>query len=207
MSNIFRKNFNLCFSKLRCPNTPLTQQPQPSAAEDHGRPPRLMVKTFNSLYDPTTSSVSTSKSRTDVDLFSDSDADSVLDSPPDLANAFASHRFFFSSPGRSNSIVDSPLEPDTVSGAGVVAVPTYSPDPYSDFRRSMQEMVEARDLVDVRANWEYLHELLLCYLTLNPKHTHKFIVGAFADLLISLMSSTIIGSGEPDEHHRRRRLA
>ena len=28
-------------------------------------------------------------------------------------------------------------------------------------------------------NWEFLHELLLCYLALNPKNTHKFIVGAF----------------------------
>ena len=56
----------------------------------------------------------------------------------------------------------------------------------------MQEMVEARELederVDVKSDWEFLHELLLCYLALNPKNTHKFIVGAFADLIVSLMS-------------------
>ncbi|GFP92309.1 transcription repressor ofp12, partial [Phtheirospermum japonicum] len=71
---------------------------------------------------------------------------------------------------------------------GGVAVPTYSPDPFADFRRSMQEMVEAREVHDVRESWDYLHELLMCYLSLNPKSTHKFIVGAFADLLVSLMT-------------------
>lgn len=64
-----------------------------------------------------------------------------------------------------------------------------------DFRRSMQEMVEARDLVDVKANWKYLHELLSCYLDLNPKRSHKFIVGAFADLLVSLLSSQMPEDG------------
>ena len=71
---------------------------------------------------------------------------------------------------------------------GCVATPTLSPDPYVDFRRSMQEMVEARELGDVRANWEDLHELLTCYLSLNPRSMHKFIVGAFADLLVSLLN-------------------
>lgn len=68
-----------------------------------------------------------------------------------------------------------------------------------DFRRSMQEMVEAHDFVDVKANWNYLHELLLCYLALNPKSTHKFIISAFADLLVSLMSTpkTENGGREP----------
>ncbi|TYG56677.1 hypothetical protein ES288_D08G082200v1 [Gossypium darwinii] len=51
------------------------------------------------------------------------------------------------------------------------------------------EMVEARGLMDVKANWDNLHELLLCYLALNPKSTHKYIVGAFADLVVSLMAN------------------
>lgn len=77
-----------------------------------------------------------------------------------------------------------------------VAVHTDSPDPYMDFRRSMQEMVEAGELVDVKANWDYLQELLLCYLALNPKSTHKFIISAFADLLVSLMSSDDNSGGD-----------
>lgn len=81
----------------------------------------------------------------------------------------------------------SPENPKEVVTGGV-AVQTYSPDPYSDFRRSMEEMVEAQELTDVKSNWEFLHELLLCYLNLNPKHTHKYIVGAFSDLVVSLIS-------------------
>ncbi|PKI70180.1 hypothetical protein CRG98_009430 [Punica granatum] len=53
----------------------------------------------------------------------------------------------------------------------------------------MQEMIEARDIKDLKNdNWEYLHELLLCYLARNPKQTQKFIVGAFTDIVIHLMS-------------------
>lgn len=48
--------------------------------------------------------------------------------------------------------------------------------------------MEARKLKDVEEEWDYLRELLLCYLNLNPKHTHKFIVGAFLDLAVSLDS-------------------
>lgn len=70
-----------------------------------------------------------------------------------------------------------------------VAVETYSSEPYLDFRQSMEEMVEARpELMDVKSNWHLLEELLQCYLALNPKNMHKFILGAFADLLVSLIS-------------------
>ncbi|MCD7461883.1 hypothetical protein HAX54_047336 [Datura stramonium] len=123
-----------------------------------------------------------------------------LATTPDLATVYASQRFFFSSPGHSNSIVDSSsssssslastsssVESDAPVVDGSIAIPTYSPDPYLDFRRSMQEMVEARGLSDIRGNWDSLHELLMCYLTLNPKSTHKYIVGAFADLIVCLM--------------------
>ncbi|KAK7285327.1 hypothetical protein RJT34_20095 [Clitoria ternatea] len=133
--------------------------------------------------------------------------------PADFATAFASQRFFFSSPGRSNSIVESTTDSTTTSSSssvkeqtlfhGSVAVPTYSPDPYADFRRSMEEMVEARpELMDVKSNWHVLHELLLCYLALNPKSTHKFILNAFADLLVSLISfSSASPPPPPPENH------
>ncbi|XP_058197809.1 transcription repressor OFP12-like [Rhododendron vialii] len=156
-----------------------------------------LVKNFNSLYDdPTFDSTSLSKS-----LSSSSPSSSSSSAAPDLAAAFASQRFFFSSPGRSNSIVESSssfsfssssslttsVRSDSIVGGGV-AVPTYSQDPFEDFRRSMQEMVEARRLVDVSADWDHLHELLTCYLSLNPKSAHKFIVRAFSDLLVSMMA-------------------
>ncbi|KAF8388068.1 hypothetical protein HHK36_026734 [Tetracentron sinense] len=195
MPTTLGKNLHLCFSKLKWP--PTSQSP---SKKDHSRPSHIpttttssiLIKNFNSLYDLT--SDSTSKSPTpSTDDVSSSDSDYGAETTtPDFATVFASQRFFFSSPGRSNSIIESPEcppESDKLIGGGV-PIPTFSPDPYMDFRRSMQEMVEVRDLLDVRADWDYLHELLLCYLTLNPKHTHKFIIGAFADLLVCLMSST-----------------
>ncbi|XP_050237930.1 transcription repressor OFP16-like [Mercurialis annua] len=192
-------NLHLCFTKIK---NPLELDHSPSNPHHP-----LVVQNYNSLFEtksPPGSSSSSSSSSSSAE--------------PDFATVFASNRFFFSSPGRSNSIIEStpslvtPTEssnslvslkcipqsdrsssesmsssPSTVKNS--VAVPTYSPDPYLDFRRSMQEMVEARELVDVKANWDYLHELLLCYLALNPKSTHKFIVRAFADLLVSLLAS------------------
>uniref|UniRef100_A0A7C9DSN7 Transcription repressor n=1 Tax=Opuntia streptacantha TaxID=393608 RepID=A0A7C9DSN7_OPUST len=57
-----------------------------------------------------------------------------------------------------------------------------SENPYEDFRRSMEEMVEAHEVKD----WKGLEELLGCYLRINGKTNHGYIVGAFIDLLVSL---------------------
>ncbi|WOG83681.1 hypothetical protein DCAR_0102858 [Daucus carota subsp. sativus] len=172
MPKTLGQNLNMCFKNMINPQT------SPPHEDDRSH---FLMKNFNSLYDPTTSHEPSS-------------------SPPDFATAYASQRFFFSSPGRSNSIVDSTSslastssssllpESDTLSGG--IPVPTLSPDPYLDFRRSMQDMVEARGFTDVKTNWDNLHELLRCYLSLNPKSTHKYIVRAFADLLISLMTTS-----------------
>ncbi|CAA0832108.1 Transcription repressor OFP12 [Striga hermonthica] len=151
------RNFNSCFTKMKSPPSP----------EHNNLPSR------------------NHSSRRLVDnLLAASTAP-----PPDFATVAASRRFFFSSPGRSNSIVDSSIESSSSPenpGVGI-AVTTYSPDPFADFRRSMQEMVEAREFCGVSEDWGYLHELLTCYLSLNPTSTHKFIVEAFADLLVSLV--------------------
>ncbi|KAJ8432063.1 hypothetical protein Cgig2_016342 [Carnegiea gigantea] len=60
-----------------------------------------------------------------------------------------------------------------------------SENPYEDFRRSMEEMVEAHGVKD----WKGLEELLGCYLKINGKTNHGYIVGAFIDLLISIIPS------------------
>ncbi|XP_076941457.1 transcription repressor OFP16-like [Bidens hawaiensis] len=192
MPTNLERNLNLCFSKLKRHQSP------PPSNHRHCHSESTLTKNFNTLYD--------------IPAISDSE-----DGGPDIhiPTVVASDRFFFSSPGRSNSIFEStshstssvastsfvdPTEdveaPAVVGGfeniesvGGGVAIPTISPDPYHDFRKSMQEMVEARDLIDVRANWDYLHELLTCYLDLNPKSAHKFIVAAFADLLVTLMAA------------------
>ena len=223
------KNLNLCFTKIKWPLAPQSSYPMSptSLSQDHDddhhhnhtfpstttTSSSTLIKNFNSLYDSTSKSLSHSSSSLNTTTTTSEEEE---EEEPDYAAAFASHRFFFSSPGLSNSIIQStininadskspsPQQPHNNNNCTLVnnsvAVPTYSPDPYNDFRRSMQEMVEARELederVDVKSNWEFLHELLLCYLALNPKNTHKFIVGAFADLIVSLMSRQPINECE-----------
>lgn len=216
MSRTLGRNLHMCFTKVKYPPSPQSSiQEQHQHQDDHIHTPNsssntILIKNFNTLYDPTITYTSSNSKSTPTSSESDTDTTAT----PDFATVYASQRFFFSSPGRSNSIIESTSslsssssssfspekrpESDNVVGGGI-PIPTFSPDPFLDFRQSMQEMVEARDLMDVRANWEYLHELLTCYLSLNPKSTHKFIVGAFADLLVSLMTSSPVETG------RRRR--
>ncbi|XP_031253118.1 transcription repressor OFP16-like [Pistacia vera] len=226
MPTALGRNLHMCFTKIKPPLSPQSSPPL-----HHHHP--FLFKNFNSLYDyHNTTNVnafdSTTKTMTPTHSSDSTFSESEPVSEPDFATVFASQRFFFTSPGRSNSIIEStpsvataessdtpvgmisPRNEDSNQSSDVnllsqdsfqslliksasvkdsVAVHTDSPDPYMDFRRSMQEMVQAGDLVDVKANWDYLHELLLCYLALNPKSTHKFIISAFADLLVSLMSS------------------
>ncbi|XP_021764407.1 transcription repressor OFP12-like [Chenopodium quinoa] len=219
MPNTLGKNLNLCLSLLKRP-----QHPHPLNTNYNS-----LYEDFDSVPPPitTTSYVSASPSSVSTDYMETEDYNistttnnnnntaAVGPSTPDLTAAYASRRFFISSPGRSNSIVDSlslsssnlfssPVGEEaeaeaedssasspTARVAGGVPVQTYSPDPYVDFRRSMQEMVESRDLgnLEIKEVWEYLQELLLSYLSLNPKNTHKYIVGAFTDLVVNLMST------------------
>ncbi|GKU86565.1 hypothetical protein SLEP1_g1077 [Rubroshorea leprosula] len=215
------KNLNFCFSKIKRPQNPQSSETSPTAAGgcSHQFPTTTVLtlfRNFNSLYDHTLDSTAKSLTSSRSSSIS-SKPDKDAESEPDFATVLSSQRFFFTSPGSSNSIIEStpsfasatdPRDHSTNSPVDdgcdenksleswstptvkdSVAVATFSPDPFMDFRRSMQEMVEARELVDVKANWDYLHELLLCYLSLNSKNTHKYIIGAFADLLVSLMAN------------------
>ncbi|GMH25804.1 hypothetical protein Nepgr_027647 [Nepenthes gracilis] len=221
MPSSLGKNLHRFFSMIKRPQiahklrTPEDHSRQPPAEAASSSSSNACIKNYNSLYDfPSPAFKPATGSFTDDHFAATSHAGSVdiaASTIPDIATAYASHRFFFSTPGRSNSIIDSsssssslreastvPRGNDSQLAAGGVAVQTYSPDPYVDFRRSMQEMVEARDLMDVKSNWDYLHELLLCYLSLNPTSTHEFIIRAFADLLVSLVSSAT-GAGRDSQ--------
>jgi uncharacterized protein (TIGR01568 family) len=67
-----------------------------------------------------------------------------------------------------------------------VVVLASSPNPYDDFRRSMEETVEGRLRNNQCVDWDFMEELLFCYMNLNEKKSYKFILSAFCDL-ISLM--------------------
>lgn len=178
MTNFLRKKLHLCFSSSGglSPSIPSS----PIIVSNHNRPPNhhtpsIFINNFNSLYDH-------------VSVSSPLHRRHSSDNP---AGLFSSNRR--DDEEDENSAAVSKL----LTGGTVIMKHIESPDPYRDFGRSMREMVEARDLTrDVVADREYLHELLFCYLSLNPKHTHKFIVSAFADTLLWLLSP----SSSPENH-------
>lgn len=196
-----------CFSRLRRPASAAAGAPAPVQPSDEAS---------TSTSTPTTSPRSSSSSaRFKNACLRDGgrggDADVAKECPPlssalavdsGLSSAIASRRFFLSSPGRSNSIVDSSAHAAAVLGVGAagVAVPTYSPDPHADFLRSMEEMSAALRL-DARRRGDRarLHELLLCYLALNDKRAHRYIVSAFTDLLLRLTATDDLN--DADEQH------
>ncbi|CAL9187079.1 transcription repressor OFP12-like [Musa acuminata AAA Group] len=205
---MFGESLYRCFSGFRhaSHSAPLpASQNAPTSSSSCDSP--VVFKNFNSLYDPASDSETLSltlPSSAVAAAAAGSSFTSSCDAPDDdgggggggscpserdLFSAIASRRLLPASPGRSNSIVDSAA---VAVGAGTgVPVPTYSPDPYRDFRRSMEEMVVALGL-DARDHRAHLHELLLCYLALNRKHAHKYIVSAFADLLLALASTPAV---------------
>ncbi|KAK6148868.1 hypothetical protein DH2020_016393 [Rehmannia glutinosa] len=136
----------------------------------------------------------------------------LLGSPPP-ENLCSSARFFVASGSSSSLIVDEASSSSTTSAANdntssssaseetsdsaaaaapddFIALLTYSPSPYDDFRRSMQEMVDARMEHNGRVDWEFLEELLFCYLDLNNKKSYRFILRAFVDLIVVLRENS-----------------
>ncbi|KAF5750564.1 putative Ovate family protein 13 [Tripterygium wilfordii] len=97
-----------------------------------------------------------------------------------MIQGLRSERLFFE-PGESNSILE-----ESKSGGfpfkQSLVMSMESEDPYVDFRKSMEEMVEAHGVKD----WEGLEELFCWYLRVNGKNNHGYIVGAFVDLLVSI---------------------
>ncbi|CAI8601190.1 unnamed protein product [Vicia faba] len=71
-----------------------------------------------------------------------------------------------------------------------VVVLTSSPNPYDDFRKSMQENVEARIMKNQSVDWDFLEELLFCYINMNEKKSCKFILSAFCDLISVMRQSS-----------------
>lgn len=95
-----------------------------------------------------------------------------------------SERLIFE-PGETNSILKKSTEEgkcESIRFEGSVVLAMESEDPYLDFRRSMEEMVESLGIRD----WECLEALLNWYLRVNRIKNHRYILGAFVDLLVDL---------------------
>ncbi|XP_047333445.1 transcription repressor OFP13 [Impatiens glandulifera] len=108
----------------------------------------------------------------------DDNSDELPLDPSTIRGLIKSERLFFE-PGNTRSLMKEPKTNESING---VALAMESADPYGDFRRSMEEMVESHGLSD----WEFLGELLCWYLKMNGKINHGFIIGAFVDLLIGI---------------------
>ncbi|KAK8517086.1 hypothetical protein V6N13_092370 [Hibiscus sabdariffa] len=106
-----------------------------------------------------------------------------------LVRGARSERLFFEPGGDTSSIL---VEGNKAGGAASflfkesVVLAMESEDPYVDFRRSMEEMVEMHGMKD----WDCLEELLGWYLKANGKNNHGFIINAFIDLVLAITSSS-----------------
>lgn len=111
----------------------------------------------------------------------DSGADPTVEA---VTRGLRSERLFFQ-PGKTSSILEEAKEEELAAEFPFkqsLVLSMDSQDPYLDFKRSMEEMVEAHGLKD----WEGLEELLCWYLKVNGKTNHGYIVRAFVDLLVGL---------------------
>ncbi|KAE8675080.1 Acyl-CoA N-acyltransferase with RING/FYVE/PHD-type zinc finger protein, putative isoform 1 [Hibiscus syriacus] len=196
MPNGLGKNLNLCFKKIRFP---LASQPSSSQLLTPDDSRRLLtssatttassanLKNYNSLYD-STFDYSTSKSLT---LSSSLSFDPEPE--PDFATVFASQRFFFTSPGSSNSIIES-TPPSSVAttpeSSGTVSA-SSSINPIDNANESFNDGYEhippttVEDSVAVRLSLPTIHGF-------QEIHAGN---GAFADLLVSLMAEEDGGGG------------
>jgi uncharacterized protein (TIGR01568 family) len=104
----------------------------------------------------------------------------VADPVETLIRGLRSERLFFK-PGETSSILEEAKEGGFPFKESVV-LSMESQHPYVDFRKSMEEMVEAHGVKD----WEAFEELLCWYLRVNGKSNHGYIIGAFVDLLVGL---------------------
>ncbi|KAI4384091.1 hypothetical protein MLD38_009858 [Melastoma candidum] len=127
--------------------------------------------------------------------------DSVEDLVREMARCEGRRLFFEPGESKTSSILSHEGRTDPGKGGGkgmtpfkgtAVALAVESEDPYHDFRRSMEEMVESHGLED----WDGLEELLSWYLRVNGDANHGLIIDAFIDLLVSLSPNRVVPNEE-----------
>ncbi|CAI9780245.1 unnamed protein product [Fraxinus pennsylvanica] len=161
-----------------------------------------MFKTMNSAYldkmtieeilDTPDSAFSISDSFDDSFSFASRNDESNIEM---VIRDLRSDRLFFE-PGETSSILEEAKTDESFPYKQSTVMAMESRDPCVDFRLSMEEMVEAYGL----KNWECLEELLTCYLRVNSKKNHGYIVGAFVDLLVHLELVASNSSSSSTDH-------
>ncbi|XWS59414.1 hypothetical protein CRYUN_Cryun08bG0119900 [Craigia yunnanensis] len=153
-----------------------------------------LVKTINSAYLDAIIEAETPESwfsnSSESASFSTASDESGGDPVETVIRGLRSERLFFE-PGETSSILEEAKPGTELPFKESVVLSMESQDPHVDFRKSMEEMVEAHGLKE----WEGLEELLCWYLRANDKSNQGYILGAFVDLLVKLaISSTCIPS-------------
>nr|POE68375.1 transcription repressor ofp13 [Quercus suber] len=144
-----------------------------------------IYKTVNSIFlDTAIEVVGTTEScftnSSESPSFSTTSEDSGVDPVETVIRGLKSQERLFFKPEETSSILEEAKESGFPYKESVV-LSMDSQDPFVDFRKSMEEMVEAHGVKD----WEGLEELLCWYLRVNDKSNRGYIVGAFVDLLIA----------------------
>ncbi|XP_010503998.1 PREDICTED: transcription repressor OFP18 [Camelina sativa] len=115
----------------------------------------------------------------------------VMENPPEIESIEnvikglkSSKRLIFEQRGTSNSILDDATkrEDHEEEEEGVMLLSLETNDPYSDFKNSMEKMVEAHAL---HHDWKSLEKLLFWFLKVNAKTSHRYIFAAFVDLVLN----------------------
>ncbi|XP_041027711.1 transcription repressor OFP13-like [Juglans microcarpa x Juglans regia] len=140
-----------------------------------------VYNTMNSIYLDTRIDVLETTESSESASFSTMGEDGAgIDPIETMIRGLRSERLFFK-PGETSSILEE-ANKGLFPFKDSVIVSMESRHPYVDFRKSMEEMVEAQGVKE----WEGFEELLCWYLRANGKNNHGYIVGAFVDLLVGL---------------------
>ncbi|CAH8362597.1 unnamed protein product [Eruca vesicaria subsp. sativa] len=123
--------------------------------------------------------------------FSSSSTDDIMENPREIEcienvirGLKPSKRLILECRGNSNSILEEVTKrEEKEEDEGFMLLSLESDDPYSDFKKSMENMVEAYTL---HHDWRNLEKLLFLFLKVNVKTSHKHICAAFVDLLLNL---------------------
>lgn len=148
---------------------------KPKHVDESEPPPRSFSSSFSSSYS------------------SFSSTSHVMENPPEIESIEnvirglkSSKRLIFEQRGTSNSILEDATkreDHEEEEEEGFMLLSLESNDPYSDFKNSMEKMVEAHAL---HHDWISLEKLLFWFLKVNVKTSHRYIFAAFIDLVLNL---------------------
>ncbi|KAJ0253529.1 Transcription repressor OFP18 [Hirschfeldia incana] len=163
----------------------------PSASCHQQNPKKIFFRDFFTVNKPKNVNKPEPPSRS----FSSSTTTNTMEKPRDIESIEnvirglkSSKRLTFERRGRSNSILEEVTKRDEEEDApeeeeGFMLLSLESNDPYSDFMKSMEKMV---DLHALHHDWRRLEKLLFLLLKVNVKTSHKYICAAFVDLILNL---------------------